>query len=140
MMLSLSRACLALLLSINSASAFSCIINNAPAYKLTSDTVLWSMAIRGGDSCIRGVRTAFAILDSVELIAPPQSGRVTMEGPGFVYTAQASYTGTDTFTILVSGKMNRMAGSSTINVVVSVNNAPPTYRAAPRTLGAKPGN
>jgi hypothetical protein len=119
MMLSLSRACLALLLSVHSASAFSCLID-APIYKLTSDTVVWSMAIGGGDSCIRGVRSAFAVLDSVQLIDPPQSGHVTMEGPGFVYTAHANYTGMDTFTILVSGKMNRMIGSSKINVVVSV--------------------
>jgi hypothetical protein len=118
-MLSLSRVSLMLLLTINSASAYSCIID-APIYKLTSDTVVWSMAIGGGDSCIRGVRSAFAVLDSVQLVAPPQSGHVTMEGPGFVYTAHPNYTGTDMFTILVSGKMNRMGGSSTINVVVSV--------------------
>jgi hypothetical protein len=119
MMWSMFPIPLLLLLTINSALAYSCNID-APIYKLTSDTVVWSMAIGGGDSCIRGVRSAFAVLDTVRLIDPPQSGHVTMEGPGFVYTALSNYTGTDTFTILVSGKMNRMGGSSTINVVVSV--------------------
>jgi len=45
-----------------------------PAYQLASDTVQWSMTIGQGQSCIRGVKSALATLDQVQLIVPPKSG------------------------------------------------------------------
>jgi hypothetical protein len=90
------------------------------SYQLESDTVVWSMTIGSGQSCTRGVRTNQATLDSIKLIAPPQSGQVKLEGPGFVYKANSDFRGDDSFAILVSGKRNRISGTSTIRFAVSV--------------------
>ena len=91
-----------------------------PSYQLASDTVEWSMTIASGQSCVRGLRTAFVVLDGVKLVAPPQSGQVTLEGPAFVYKGDSNFRGDDSFSVLVSGRLNRLSGSSTIKINVSV--------------------
>jgi hypothetical protein len=91
-----------------------------PGYQLISETVGWSMAITSGQACIRGLRSAFSTLDDIKLLAPPQSGSVTLDGPGFIYKSEANFRGSDIFEILVSGKSNNVTGVSTIRVNVEV--------------------
>src|SRR5213078_66215 len=67
-----------------------------PSYQLSSDTVQWTMTIGSGQSCIRGLKSAFVTLDSVKLVSPPQSGQVKLEGPGFVYKGNSDFRGQDT--------------------------------------------
>jgi hypothetical protein len=93
---------------------------SAPWYQLASDTVVWSMTIGSGQSCIHGLRLPLVTLDNTKLIAPPESGQVKLEGPGFVYKANSDFRGDDSFTIQVSGINNRISGTSTIRFAVSV--------------------
>jgi len=53
---------------------------------------------------------------TVELISRPQSGQVTVLGPGFSYKAKADYQGPDAFTLRVSGTLMRKQGTSEIQV------------------------
>ena len=57
---------------------------------------------------------------TVELISRPQSGQVTVSGPGFSYKAKADYQGPDAFTLRVSGTLMRKQGTSEIQVIVDV--------------------
>jgi hypothetical protein len=109
-----------LLLFGGSASAESCIFSGAPGFQLKSDTVEWAMKIASGHTCIRGLRSGAVSSSTVELISPPQSGQVTVLGPGFSYKAKADYQGPDTFTLRVSGTLMRTRGTSEILVIVDV--------------------
>jgi hypothetical protein len=99
--------------------ATSCFLNG-PWYWLNSDTVEWRMSLASGQSCLRGVRHNLATLDEIKLISPPQNGHVTVEGPGFVYKSAANFVGQDSFTLEVAGKINKIQGSSTIHILVSL--------------------
>ena len=89
---------------------------------LTSDTVDWSIKIGSGQSCIPGLRFNNVAIESVKLVSPPQTGHVTLRGPGFTYAAKSDYEGRDAFTVAVSGTINRVRGSSTIRIMVSIGN------------------
>ena len=108
-----------LLLFGGSASAESCIFSSAPGFQLKSDTVEWAMKIASG-TCIRGLRSGAVSSSTVELISPPQSGQVTVLGPGFSYKAKADFQGPDAFTLRVSGTLMRTRGTSEIRVIVDV--------------------
>jgi hypothetical protein len=108
-----------LLLFVPSAFGASCVLNG-PRHQLKSDTVDWTMQISSGQRCVRGLRYSHVTIDTVKLIVPPLSGHVVMLGPGFSYKARSGFQGQDSFTILVSGTANRIRGSSTIRIVVSV--------------------
>src|ERR1700674_5442001 len=97
----------------------SCIIYGPP-YQLASDAVTWSMTVGSGHSCVRGLRSQYVTLDNTKLIVPPQSGQVKLDGPGFVYKSNTEFRGEDFFVISVTGKLNKINGSSTIRIVVSV--------------------
>lgn len=56
----------------------------------------------------------------VSLVSPPQSGQVTLIGPGFSYTAKSDFHGEDSFVVGVSGSKNKTSGFSTIRIVVFV--------------------
>ena len=90
-----------LLLSGGAASADSCVFSSAPGFQLKSDTVEWTMKIASGHTCIRGLRSGAISSSTVEIISPPQSGKLTVLGPGFSYKAKADYQGPDTFTTSV---------------------------------------
>jgi hypothetical protein len=109
-------------MSTPAAHAIGCVVNG-PRYGLTSDIVNWSMKIGNGQSCIRGLRYNNVIIESLELVSLPRTGQVTIEGPGFTYTAKSDYEGEDSFTIALSGTINRVKGSSTIRLTVSVGNS-----------------
>jgi hypothetical protein len=111
-------------------SASSCVVSG-PRYRLMAEAVDWSTRIGSGQGCIRDLRlnTALSVspnvvIEDVKLISPPQSGQVTMQGSGFSYTAKSDFQGEDSFTVLVSGSINRIPGVSTIRFVVSVVGAP----------------
>lgn len=124
-------------LSMNISAAFTtnCVVNG-PRYQLTSDLVNWSMKIGSGQSCIRGLRfNNVAIIESLQLVSPPQIGQVALKGPSFTYSAKSGYEGEDSFTVVVSGTINRSSGSSTIRVNVFVGNP----AAASSLRGRPPG-
>ena len=78
------------------------------------------MKIASGHTCIRGLRSGAVSSSTVELISPPQSGQVTVLGPGFSYKAKADFQGPDAFTLRVSGTLMRTRGTSEIRVIVDV--------------------
>jgi hypothetical protein len=95
-------------------------VGSGPRYRLTSDIVDWSMRISSGQSCIHGLRFNNVAFESLKLISPPKKGQIALRGPSFIYSAKPEYEGEDSFTLEVSGTINRSKGSSTIHVVVSV--------------------
>jgi hypothetical protein len=100
-------------------AATACLVN-APSYSLSSDSVVWYMSIGSGQSCLRGLRANLATLDEIKLVTPPQFGQVALEGPAFLYRGDSDFRGQDSFTLQVSGMINRIKGSSTIQVMVLV--------------------
>ena len=107
-----------LLLFGGPAFADSCVFSRTPGFQLKSDTVEWAMKIASGHTCVRGLRSGAMSSSTVELISRPQSGQVTVLGPGFSYKAKADYQGPDAFTLRVSGTLMRKQGTSEIQVIV----------------------
>jgi hypothetical protein len=108
------------LLFVTPAVGDTCLISNASRFQLNSDAVEWAMQIVSGRSCIRGLNYGAVRIDEVKLLTPPQSGQVTLTGPGFSYAAKPNFQGQDIFTLQVSGSMLRIRGTSEIKVLVSV--------------------
>src|SRR5262249_40272830 len=96
-----------------------CVVHGG-RYSLNADTVDWSMKIASGSSCVRGVKLNTVTVADVTLVSPPKSGQVELQGLGFKYTANADFSGQDSFSLAVSGVNNEISGRSTINVSVSV--------------------
>ena len=120
-----------LLLGAPSAWAQACSVA-VHRYDLTSDSVQWSMQIGAGQSCIGGFRVSNVSIDNVRLIAPPTSGEITLQGPGFRYRAKPNFQGQDSFSVIVSGLSKRIPGLSIIRVLISVVSASgPPARALP---------
>ena len=127
-------------LAMNASAAYAtdCVVNG-PRYQLASDLVNWSMKIGSGQSCIRGLRFNNVAIKSLQLVSPPQIGQVTLLGPSFTYSAKSEYEGEDSFTVVVSGTINRSNGSSTIRITVFVGNpvtAPRLRDRSPRPIAA----
>ena len=61
-----------------------------------------------------GLKLGSTNIKDVKLIAPPQSGKVDIQGPSFSYTAKADFQGQDEFTVQVSGTVVRIAGVSDV--------------------------
>ena len=99
-----------------------CVVNS-PHYLLMSDNVDWSIKTRSGQTCVRGLRFGGVVIETVKLLSRPQSGDVKLLGPGFSYTARPDFHGDDSFTVVVSGTINKVRGTSTIRVLVSVGGA-----------------
>ena len=102
------------------AVAFVTCVTQAPHYLLTSDTVDWSIQVANGQSCVRGLRFGSVVLERVSLIVAPKSGNVQLVGPGFRYTASPGFHGDDSFSIEVLGTANKVRGTSTLGIAVSV--------------------
>ena len=66
-------------------------------YFLVNETVVWSMTISSGQSCVGGVRLSDAAIESLKLCRRRQSGKINLQGPGFTYTAKANFVGEDLF-------------------------------------------
>jgi hypothetical protein len=125
-----------LLLGVQSATAQTCVVG-VESYRLSFDNVIWSIRIGAGQSCIGGFRVSNVTLDTVRLVIPPESGQVTLHGPGFSYKAKSGFQGEDSFSVLVSGTLNRIRGSSTIRVVVSVVDVDGSQPPAPANPSAR---
>src|SRR5262245_17986239 len=101
------------------ALAQTCVVSG-PRYMLIAETVQWSMEIKSGHRCVRGVRFRDVEFDRLTLVSSPQFGHVTIQGPAFTYVAKSDFDGHDSFILTVSGAISRRRGSSTIQVTVSV--------------------
>ena len=110
--------------------ADACVLNG-PRYRLATDTVRWSLELSSGKSCIHGVRFNNVVFDKLTVVSAPQTGHVTLHGPGFSYKAASDFRGRDFFSLMVSGTTNKVPGSSTIEVVVSVSRASELKRFPP---------
>src|SRR5262245_26116669 len=109
-------------LSIPSTFADACVLNG-PRYQLASDTVHWSLELSDGETCLRGVRFNNLVVDKLIVVSGPQTGHVTLQGTGFSYKAARDFQGRDFFSLLVSGAPNKIPGSSTIEIQVSISKA-----------------
>jgi Bacterial Ig domain len=118
--------------------AQSCVIQG-PRYSLKADTVDWIIKIASGRSCVGGVRFGNVEIEAVKLVSTPQSGQVTVEGPGFRYTSKA-YTGPDSFSLSVVGRINKVRGSSIIRVTVSVGESTATSDVTPPLVFITPSS
>ena len=117
---SLGKVLLGLIfLGILTTFANACVLNG-PRYQLASDTVHWSLELSEGETCLRGVRFNNVVVDKLMVVSAPQTGRVMLQGTGFSYKAASDFQGRDFFSLMVSGATNRVPGSSTIEVEVSV--------------------
>jgi hypothetical protein len=121
-------------LGMPAAHATECVVSG-PRYALTSDTVDWSMKMGSGESCVRGLRFNNVLIESIKLVSSPQAGQVTLLGPGFIYSANPNYQGGDSFTVAVSGTINKSKGSSTIRFAVSIGNPAAAAMFQDRTPG-----
>ena len=101
-------------------SAETCQLANAPAFRLKSDAVEWTIQVVSGQTCLRGLNHGVIRIDTVKLASPPQSGAVTVKGPGFSYQANSNFEGQDAFILLVTGTSIKTPGTSDIHVTVSV--------------------
>ena len=100
--------------------ADACVLNG-PQYRLGSDTVVWSLELSGGDYCTRSVRFNSVVIDTLRIVSRPQTGHLTLLGPGFSYRAPNDFQGRDFFSLMISGTANKVSGRSTIEVAVSVS-------------------
>ena len=88
-------------------------------YKMTGDTVEWSMTIKPGADCIQGLRWSTMQIFNVSVVEGPTHGKIVMVGPGFRYFANPDFDGTDKFTLVVDGQDRFDKGKSTIQITVS---------------------
>jgi hypothetical protein len=138
----LRSALVFLSLTIRAAYGGECLISG-PGYQLQSDTVEWQMKIRVGQSCMRGVRYNNVANPVIKIISLPRFGELTLLGPAFSYTARTDFQEEDSFIVGVSGAINKVSGTSTIRISVSIigplpaQSAPaaPRDRAPPPTSG-----
>ena len=76
---------------------------------ITNCNVEWRMEIRSDHSCIQGVRFNNVAFHSINL-ASPRSGRVTLLGSTFEYTAKRDFQGDNSFAVSVSGAIDPHCG------------------------------
>jgi hypothetical protein len=101
------------------ADAGNCLTRPA-AFQLANDAVNWKFSLGPGTMCIQGLRYAAMLIDQVSLVGAPKGGRVAIAGPSFEYFASPDFHGEDTFTLQVTGTKLRVAGTSSIQVDVTV--------------------
>ena len=125
-----SVAALAELFTLASAHGSPSCLRDKTAYELKGDSIEWSMAIAPGANCIQGLRWSYMQIYAVWVLKAPSNGEIVMVGPGFRYFAKSDFSGTDKFTLVVVGKNRHEEGYSTVEIVVSPSNSPPTPRMA----------
>lgn len=100
-------------------------------YRLAGDTMEWSMTIAPGANCIQGLRWSTMQIYNVSVAEKPRNGELVLVGPGFRYFAKSDFSGTDAFTLIVSGKNRHDVGTSTVQVTISRSDAKPEERGVP---------
>lgn len=93
-------------------------------YRLTGDTMEWSMTIAPGADCIQGLRWSTMQIYDVSIADKPKNGELVLVGPGFRYFAKPDFAGTDSFTLVVVGKNRRDEGTSTVQITISMPKPP----------------
>jgi hypothetical protein len=73
----------ALVVFAGPAYADSCVFSLMPPYALKSDAVNWEMQIGSGKTCTKGLKYGSVAISNMKLKAPPEFGKVTVQGPGF---------------------------------------------------------
>jgi hypothetical protein len=114
-----------LLFGCRAASAGPCVVTSRPIYNLVADTVNWMMKVGSDHRCLRGVRYAKVQFERMTLVSSPRSGHVVLQGSAFTYTPKNDFQGDDTFDVEVAGQIQKIRGTSTIHIVVSVVRAEP---------------
>jgi hypothetical protein len=95
-------------------------LNRPAAFQLANDTINWKFSLGAGSMCIQGLRYAAMLIDQVSVVGAPKGGRVAIAGPSFEYFASPEFRGTDSFTLQVTGSKLRLAGTSSIQVDVTI--------------------
>jgi hypothetical protein len=126
----IAGAALIVLVGCRGALAEPCFTVNRQIYNLTADTVNWSMRVGDNHNCRYGIRYAKVQLETMTLVSPPRSGHVVLQGWAFTYAPKKDFQGDDSFDLEVAGQIQKVRGSSTIHVVVSVRSAPKSMEAA----------
>lgn len=101
------------------ATASGCLTRPA-TYRLANDTVDWKFSLGAGLECIQGLRPAAVLIDQVSVVSAPKGGSVAISGPSFRYAASPNFHGTDTFILSITGTRQRVNGTSSIQVDVTV--------------------
>jgi hypothetical protein len=114
-------ALLLIALTASSHATPNCLRDRQP-YEFADDTVSWVMTIAPGTDCIQGLRWSYMQIENVSVLRGPKNGNVVIVGSGFRFFANSEIRGTDSFTLVVSGKKGRDAGKSTVEITV---NQPP---------------
>jgi hypothetical protein len=112
-------AILAALLQVpGPALAGNCLLKTE-GFQLTSDTVHWEFVIPTGSECLQGLRGKSMLIEQVNVVEAPSSGRLAISGSGFIYKAPANES-SDHFKLQILGENRRMRGTSEVVVDVSV--------------------
>jgi hypothetical protein len=126
----IAGAALVVLFGCRGALAEPCVIINRQIYNLVADTVNWSTRIGDSRNCRYGIRYAKVQLERMTLVSPPRSGHVVLQGSAFTYVPKKDFQGDDSFDLEVAGQIQKVRGTSTIHVVVSVRSATKSVEAA----------
>ena len=124
-------AAVALIVSISAPANATpnCLGEHGP-FKLSGDSIEYSMSISAGADCIQGLRWSTMQIYTVRVLEKPRSGELVMVGTGFRYFAKPDFSGTDKFSLMVVGKNLREEGYSTVEITVSRRDAPLKLSAA----------
>jgi hypothetical protein len=117
------RRLAAVLFGCRGAFAETCVMTNRQIYNLVADTVSWSMRVGNDQNCRYGIRFGKVQLEGMALISPPRSGRVVVQGSAFTYVPKKDFQGDDSFDLEVVGQIQKVRGTSTIHLVVSVRSS-----------------
>jgi len=89
------------------------------AFKLSGDSVEYSMVIAPGADCLQGLRRSTMQIYAVWMLDKPAHGELVTVGPAFRYLADPNFSGTDRFSLVVVGKNLHEEGYSTVEITVS---------------------
>jgi hypothetical protein len=104
-------------LSISASASPACLSGQEP-YALTDDIVNYTMTIAPGAECIQGLRWSYMQIEFVSVLDAPKNGKAVVVGSGFRYFADQNFKGSDSFTVVVSGKNRKTPGNSILVIDV----------------------
>jgi hypothetical protein len=106
-----------------------CAVTGRQSYNLIGERVIWSMKVGSAHQCLRGVRFSKVQFERMSLVSPPLSGQVTLQASSFTYIPKKNYRGRDSFDLEVVGQIQKIPGTTTIHVDVSVESELPAKAA-----------